>query len=408
VACGTHGEELRANQLSEKQRDHIQAAETIFFATGYRGEGEDPRFGNDASHRGGTAGFIKISKDGKRLFLPDYAGNNMYQSIGNLMMDPGMGISVPLYEDGGMIQMTGNAHVHWEDPDDDHSEVSRSDFPGALRWIEFFIDEIVEVPAGSFPIRWDSGNKEMQLQVSQKVDETDDITSFYLAPLQGDRPLLQHKPGQHLTLTLPVTENSTISRSYSVSNFGKNQDYFRISVRRDPFGIGSRFLHDNVGVGDILNVQEPAGDFSYVPTCTDCSETSVLFLSAGVGVTPILSMLHSFVELGAPNGYKRAIWVQTVRDGRRHAFRDEVANLRERAAGKVQTYVSYTRPSSEDAGRYDVKGRIGEDMLSNIISGDEAPTLKVFLCGPSSFIASMEGILHVIGVPLSNIASESF
>lgn len=407
--CGNRDEASRTNQLTIEQIDSVQAAESVFLATGYRGKGEDPRFGNDASHRGGTPGFLRVSKDGKRLFLPDYAGNNMYQSVGNLMKDPAMGISVPLYEVGGMIQMTGRARVHWEDDeDDDDPEVSVSDFPAALRWIEFFIDEIVEQPAGNFPIRWDSGKREKQLQVIEKVNETDDVTSFFLAPLPGDSPVLQHKPGQHLTLTLPIAENSSISRSYSLSNYGQHQDYFRISVRRDPFGVGSRFLHDNVHVGDLLDVQNPAGSFTYDPSSVESFETSVLFLSAGIGVTPILSMLHAFVKRGAPNRSKRAMWVHSAKDGHHHAFKNEVEELRKTAAGALQTYVSYTRPCPEDGGSYDFKGRIDANMLSKIIPEVEAPTLKVFMCGPNGFISAMEALLQDIKVPLSNIAYESF
>jgi ferredoxin-NADP reductase len=407
LACESQNEETRDNQLTTEQQGHIKEAESVFVATGYRGEGENPTFGNDASHRGGTAGFLRVSEDGKRLFLPDYAGNNMYQSIGNLIKDPGMGISVPLYESGGMIQMTGTARIHWEDEAQVEAEISVSDFPGALRWIEFFIEEIVELPGGSFPVRWDSGNREMQLQVFQKIQETDDVTSFYLAPLHGDSPILQHKPGQHLTFNLPVAEESTISRSYSVSNFGQNQDYYRISVRRDQFGIGSRFLHDNVEAGDVLRVQKPAGDFIYQPSCSDCSE-SVIFLSAGIGVTPILSMLHAFVERVVPEDQKKAIWIHTARDGRHHAFKDEVEELIKKADGKVQSYISYTRPGPNDIGNHDFIGRVDRDVLSNIISKTDAPTLKVYMCGPSSFIGTMEDVLQEIGVPLSGIEFETF
>ncbi|KAL3907164.1 MAG: hypothetical protein SGILL_008981, partial [Bacillariaceae sp.] len=162
-------------------QEHIRQAETVFMATGYRDKKEDdqddPRFGNDASHRGGTAGFLIPSQDGTRIFLPDYAGNDMYMSLGNLVNDPKMGISVPLYETGGMIQMTGTATIHWEDTDEyDRSllpEVPLSTFQGALRWLEFHIDEVNELPAGSLPIRWDAGDRDTKLQVQEKIQESD-------------------------------------------------------------------------------------------------------------------------------------------------------------------------------------------------------------------------------------------
>ena len=82
-------------------------------ATGYRGDGDDPRFGNDASHRGGAPGFIKVEGSNK-LLLPDYSGNNHYNTIGNLVMDSRMGITIPLFENGGMIQLSGRAVVDWD------------------------------------------------------------------------------------------------------------------------------------------------------------------------------------------------------------------------------------------------------------------------------------------------------
>lgn len=84
----------RPNRMTEQQRQHIQQAETEFMATGYRpddDEEDNVTFGNDASHRSGTAGFLKLSQDGNRIFIPDYTGNNMFNSIGNLLKDPRMG-----------------------------------------------------------------------------------------------------------------------------------------------------------------------------------------------------------------------------------------------------------------------------------------------------------------------------
>lgn len=416
----------RPNRLSNQQIYELQKAETIFVATGYRGEGEDPRFGNDASHRGGTAGFLKISQDGRRIFLPDYAGNNMYMSLGNLVEDGRMGMTVPLFETGGMIQMTGLAVIHWEDSPNVHDEVSVADFPGALRWLEFIIDEIVELPPGSLPIRWDAGNDGIQLQVFDKIDESEDVTSFYLAPLKGGFPKWKHLPGQHLTLTLPIDSEETITRSYSISSYQPLQHqqgddmFYRISVRRDPFGVGSTFLHDNIKTGDLLTVQQPSGAFHYRPKNDGLQDRTVLFLSAGIGVTPVLSMLHAFVNYDTPDRHGKAIWVHSARNPRQHVFRQEVELLRSKVnddgnARLLETFVTYTRRNEDDhdddvsSTSSDFHGRIDAAMMNQILlqaNVVDRSKLDVYMCGPTSFVGSVEEILDHWGV--GSIQYETF
>jgi ferredoxin-NADP reductase len=448
----------RPSQLTKEQISSIEMAESIFLATGYRADGDDPRFGNDASHRGGTVGFLKVSSDGKRIFLPDYSGNNMFNSLGNIVQDPRTGISVPLYETGGMIQMSGFTLIHWEDEDDAESnEVSISDFPGALRWLEFTIDEIVELPPGSLPIRWDSGKKDIQMQVFDKIEETPDVTSFYLTPLQGDSPISNHIPGQHLTLTLPLSSSSsgtTITRSYSISNYNNNQrfgPYYRISVRRDPFGVGSQYLHDHVKVGDLINLAKPAGEFQYEPyqsndtdDMTNQEERTVIFLSAGVGVTPLISMLHSYVEAAArkdeetpklkKNGnntrhsprHTKAIWIHSTKNHQFHLFQNEVKELKEKVNDDrsdkplLQTFVAYTQRTTKLTknshhhgldGLYE--GRIDTTILQDILH-DKANingSIDVYMCGPSGFVATMEELLEsniIGGASLNSIQYETF
>jgi hypothetical protein len=100
----------RSEELSVAQIETIRQADTIFTATGYRGSGTDVRFGNDASHRGGPRGFLRV-RDSRTLLLPDFAGNNHFNSIGNLLMDNRMGISIPSFENGGLLQLSGTAQV---------------------------------------------------------------------------------------------------------------------------------------------------------------------------------------------------------------------------------------------------------------------------------------------------------
>eukprot|EP00978_Attheya_sp_CCMP212_P017873 scaffold48141_cov49-Attheya_sp.AAC.1 len=385
----------RSNQLSEAQIDNIQQAETIFVATGFRGEGDDPRFGNDASHRGGASGFIKVEGSNK-LLLPDYSGNNHYNTIGNLMMDSRMGITIPLFEHGGMIQLSGRAVVDWD-------AAAAAKFLGAERVIEFTIDEIVELPPGSLPIQWASKDKDqLQVQVVEKVRESQDVTSFYLSAVPGDAPSLPlFLPGQHLPITLSTGNSEVVARTYSLSSSNLTSDeYYRISVKRHPFGLASRYLHDEVHAGDVLSIQKPAGDFVY----DQGSDRTLVLLSAGIGITPMLSMLHKFVEQ-VPASTKQAYWIHSAHDAKHHPFRDEVAGLQKIAGGRLRSHVAFTKPSVGDTGN-DSVGRITIDLLKDFVV--DLKNADVYMCGTDSFMANIGSSLESEGVDPNHIHFESF
>ncbi|MCG8691224.1 MAG: pyridoxamine 5'-phosphate oxidase family protein, partial [Minwuiales bacterium] len=139
------GTPTRGGRLTSAQRDWIAAADTFFIASGHRGAGEDPAFGMDASHRGGDKGFVTVDNE-TRLTFPDYAGNNHYNTIGNLVVDPRVGLLFVDFETGSLLQLTGRATVDW-----DSDAVAR--VPGARRLVTVEIEEIVELPA-ALPLRW--------------------------------------------------------------------------------------------------------------------------------------------------------------------------------------------------------------------------------------------------------------
>jgi ferredoxin-NADP reductase/predicted pyridoxine 5'-phosphate oxidase superfamily flavin-nucleotide-binding protein len=394
---------LRTKHLSESQITFIKQAETIFLATGYRGVGDDPRYGNDASHRGGPPGFVLVG-DSKTLILPDFAGNNHYNTIGNLQMDPRIGITFPDYETGAMVQVTGTAIVNF-----DKRQAAES-FPGAQRLIEISIDEVVQVPEGSIPIRWTSEAAELQkrkLVVSAKIQESKDVMSFYLQPKEKDlQTLWPFQPGQHLPISLPVdplNKDSMVERTYSISA-GPNWGEYRITVKRQ--GIASNYLHDHIQVGDTITVHKPAGDF-VLPEDDSNNHRPIVFLSNGIGVTPLISMLHHFVN--SSSGNKRAYWVHGARDGQHHAFQREVEELQKVLAGSssLVSHVAYSQPSREDGVQYDSQGRLSVELLSSMIPNIESA--EFYICGSDAFVAEMEeGLRHQLGVPDAQIHYETF
>jgi predicted pyridoxine 5'-phosphate oxidase superfamily flavin-nucleotide-binding protein len=125
----------RAESLTEEQRAWIRRADSFFIATLH------PDAGADASHRGGMPGFVSV--EGDRLVWPDYAGNLMYNTLGNIAVHPRAGLVVPDFETGAVLQLTGRAAIDW-DP------IRTAEMPGAERLVELVVEEIVEI-AGVLP-----------------------------------------------------------------------------------------------------------------------------------------------------------------------------------------------------------------------------------------------------------------
>ena len=378
------------DHFSPELRRWIEGADTFFIATGYRGEGESPTFGMDASHRGGEPGFVRAEGE-RHLVFPDYAGNDHYNTIGNLLMDPRAGIVFVDFERGGLLQLTGRVRIDW-----DSQELER--FPGARRLVHFDLDEAVELER-ALPLRWEKADGSIRsLRVVEKIRESEEITSFVFESRDGG-PLADFNAGQHLPVELEGAEQGCgVSRTYSLSN-GPGQGRYRISVKRHPQGVASRCLHDNIEVGAILSARAPAGDFLLDPS----SPRPVVLVSAGVGLTPLVSMLHELIG----GGDNRRVWfVHGARDGRHHALANEVRDLAARAPN-VRLHVAYSQPRPEDElGRhYDSTGRVDGALLEKLVPGLDA---DFYLFGPTGFMASVQEHLEARGVPPERIRSETF
>lgn len=369
-------------------RRRIESADTFFIASGHRGEGPGPGFGMDASHRGGEPGFVRVLGEGELVF-PDYAGNDHYNTIGNLVMDPRAGLLFVDFAHGGLLQLTGRVRIAWDSPELEH-------FPGARRLVYFELDEAVELD-GALPLRWDAATGSVRsLRVIEKTRESDDVTSFVFGARDGG-PLPDFAPGQHLPIQLDVPDQGRIARTYSLSG-PPGRGRYRISVKRHARGLASRFLHDCVDVGDILSARAPAGDF----VLDLSSARPIVLVSAGVGLTPLVSMLHQLAR-----DDERPVWfVHGARDGRQHPLAAEVARLA-RGAAKVGVHIAYSRPGpGDEAGHhYHSAGRVDGSLLASLVPGLEA---DFYTCGPAGFMASLQDDLEGRGVPSDRIHSETF
>lgn len=370
------GAARRSTSLTEAQQTSIGRADTFFIASGYRGEGDDPRFGMDASHRGGDPGFVQVEGE-RRISFVDRAGNNHFNTIGNLLKDPRVGLLFVDFETGSMLQLSGRASVSF----------------GAQRRVSIEIEHVVELRE-ALPLRWQGDATAIRsLRLVEKTPESADVTSFVFTSRDGGR-LPSFGAGQHLPIELRVEGLPPIKRTYSISS-GPQTSTYRISVKREARGLASRLLHDALEPGALVSARSPAGDFVLHP-----ANGPVVLISAGIGVTPMLSMLHAL----SAGPLERDVWfIHGARDGQHHPFRDEVETL---AANRPKTrvHVAYSRPAEHDHG-YDTRGRIDGSLLRRLALPLEA---DYFVCGPSGFMAEVFRELEAMGIDPRQLHSESF
>ncbi len=228
------------------------------------------------------------------------------------------------------------------------------------------------------------------LRVAAVRRESSTISSFRLVPADGEPAAAV--PGQYLTLRLrPDTDAPALVRSYSLSDV-PGAEGFRISVKRE--GAGSRFLHDHVKVGDVLDVAAPRGVF----VLRD-GTSPVVLLSAGVGATPVLAMLHA---LARTRSARPVWWVHGARNRDEQAFAGEVDELLA-ALPDAHRLVAFSAPTTD--GGYDVAGRIDLPALDRAGVPKDA---DYYVCGPDAFMQAIGAALTARGVPPDRVATEVF
>ncbi len=227
--------------------------------------------------------------------------------------------------------------------------------------------------------------------------ESADVLSFTVQSADG-HPLPMALPGQYVVVRLkPTAGGPTLFRSYSLSGPLSTERY-RISVKIEPNGAAGNYLREHLRVGDRLDVSSPRGSF-----VLQSGERPIVLLSAGIGATPVLAMLHA---LAAAHSTRQVMWLHTARDGQHHPFAGEVRRLM-RALTNGRSYVCYTRPDSIDKTGEDFNaiGRFSRSVFDELGLPREA---DVYLCGPTRFMADMREALTALGVAPERIHIEIF
>jgi ferredoxin-NADP reductase/MOSC domain-containing protein YiiM len=235
-----------------------------------------------------------------------------------------------------------------------------------------------------------------RLEVTATHDESRTVRSITLADPDG-KPLPPWQPGQSIAVRLSLQDtHQTLIRNYSLSNWPGSGNY-RISVKRETHGAASTYIHTHVKAGDVLEVAAPRGTFFLTE-----AESPVILMSAGVGVTPVLSMLHALAAIDSP---RQVWWLHAERDQDHHPFAEESRALLNQLSNSHMR-VFYSRPEPADRLPADAEhGRLSAAVVTEL---GLPHTSDVYVCGPASFMEDIGAGLAELGFGYAQIHTETF
>ncbi|MCQ1060159.1 NO-inducible flavohemoprotein [Photobacterium sp. ZSDE20] len=230
----------------------------------------------------------------------------------------------------------------------------------------------------------------------EKNQESDVITSFTFKPVDG-AAVAAYLPGQYLGVYLQPTgfEFQEI-RQYSLSS-APQSDQYRISVKREEGGTVSSYLHDTLQVGDDVLLAPPAGDFFLDVEAT----TPVALISAGVGLTPTLSMLETLTNHKAD-----VHWLHATENGKHHAFKHTVARM-VATHEHLSSNIWYREPLACDnpAEDFQFDGIMDLNKVKKLVT---TPDMHYYFCGPVGFMQHVAKQLIAMGIAKEQLHYECF
>ena len=409
----------RSDRFDGPTRALVESSDTLFIATAYADDRGAVSQGADVSHRGGKPGFVRVDND-RTFTFPDYSGNNHFNTIGNILLNPNAGFLFVDFDAGDLIHMTGTVEIIW-----DGEEVRA--FTGAERLLRFRAEEVIRI-AGRLPFRFRFGEFSPVLDRTGPRSETGEavtvgrgrdtyspyeivkidqeshtVRSFYLRRTDG-QALPRHEAGQFLPIRLRLPgESSLVIRTYTISN-APGGDVYRFSVKNEgDDGLASSFLHRYVRPGFRIEAQAPRGRF----VLDRSVDRPVALVSAGIGMTPMVAMLEArAAESRQTHRFLPTYFIHGARNGPAFPFADHIRDLATEWRG-LSTHIRFSQPDPVDrlGETHDSEGRVDMDLLEELLPQED---VEFYLCGPQSFMQALyEGLIDR-GVESEHIHYESF
>ncbi|MEL0632946.1 pyridoxamine 5'-phosphate oxidase family protein [Pseudoalteromonas carrageenovora] len=422
---------IEFNTLDNDAADLIDNTDTFFVSSSITAKNNPKIEGVDVSHRGGLPGFVNC--EGNTLTIPDYAGNNFFNTLGNFLLNPKAGLLFPDFNTGNVLMLTGSVEILW----DGNPELEG--FIGADRGWKFTLTKGMWLknvlpfsakfnaysPNTKMTGTWLEADKNKQaeklkhtwqpLKVAKIIKESDVITSFYLEG-HNNTTLLAFKAGQHLTVQIPSknssnsSNNKPVIRTYTVSS-SPHEQFYRLSIKKELSGEVSNYFHNNVKLGSVILAKYPQGQFSIDPTNTK----PAVLIGGGIGITPMISMAKHIANEGLRTRYTRPLHIfHSAKNKQQRAFYNELKALADNSGGAIDYYSLLSQPElNEKQGNgsnlkdesFDLKGRINADVLRYYLPLDD---YEFFLCGPEAFMQHVYNELLLLGVQDKNIFAEAF
>ena len=233
------------------------------------------------------------------------------------------------------------------------------------------------------------------LKLVEVVDVTHNVKTFRFKPPHGGDIPFDYLPGQFLTLHI-APQGVPIKRSYTIASTPTWRDRIEITVKREPNGVVSRWLHDELKVDDEVEIEAPNGKFIF----TGAGADSVVLVGAGVGVTPMMSVVRYLSDTGWPGQVYLVLGFRSPRD---FIFREELEALQTRYRNLSVT-VTISNPGNEAwSGKV---GRIGEALLAECVP--DIARRRAHVCGPTTMMEEVKRRLLGLGVDPAEVKTEAF
>ena len=233
------------------------------------------------------------------------------------------------------------------------------------------------------------------LRVADIFYETPNVKTFRLTELRGGAIPFTFVPGQFLTFSAEV-DGKRIRRSYTIASAPTQRDYVELTVKREDQGAESRYLHDNVAIGDHLEVSGPAGAFTFTGTEAD----SIVLISGGVGITPMMCITRFLTDRAFPGDI---FFLFGASSPQNVIFREELEYLRKRHAN---LHVATTVERADETPWTGAVGRISKEFIARNVP--QIARRRVHVCGPPAMMEAVKSALLELGVPKDKTKSEAF
>lgn len=399
-------EKIQITTLNNAAIKLIKHADTFFLASHNLQQQQIASHGADISHRGGLPGFVHIDSP-TSLTIPDYKGNNHFNSLGNFIENKQAGLLFIDFKRGHLLSLTGSVEIHWQHPDINL-------FPGAERLWQFQLEQGFWLK-NALPFHWHfisyANELEKQklkkqalketaewqnIEISNIIQESSNVKSFYFKQ-PTDKPFI-FNAGQFIQLKTSINQQPVI-RNYSLSS-APDDDFVRISIKYEN-GIFSSYMHNTVKTGDRLQLKKLAlGNFSL----SSATVEPVVLICAGIGITPMISICRNWLM---HHDQQKLIMICTARNAKQRAFYNELKQISRDHPKRFQLHWLLSQPESNllKGLNYDFSGRLNRSILKRLLPKNID---RFMLCGPSGFMQSQYQNLINLGYKAHKIHSEAF